>query len=34
LVVGVALLVGFRPTAGLDAWLATAGYLTEHCVAS
>ncbi|ASW55805.1 ABC transporter permease [Plantactinospora sp. KBS50] len=26
-VIGVALLVGFRPTAGLDAWLATAGLL-------
>jgi ABC-2 type transport system permease protein len=27
LVIGVALLVGFRPTAGLGAWLATAGFL-------
>jgi ABC-2 type transport system permease protein len=26
-VIGVALLVGFRPTAGLGAWLATAGFL-------
>jgi len=27
IVIGVALLVGFRPTAGLGAWLATAGFL-------
>ncbi|HKT00150.1 MAG TPA: ABC transporter permease [Rugosimonospora sp.] len=27
IVIGVAMLVGFRPTAGLGAWLATAGFL-------
>jgi ABC-2 type transport system permease protein len=33
IVIGVALLVGFRPTAGLDAWLATAGFLVVVALA-
>jgi ABC-2 type transport system permease protein len=33
IVIGVALLVGFRPTAGLDVWLATAGFLVVVSIA-
>jgi ABC-2 type transport system permease protein len=33
LVIGVALLVGFRPIAGLGGWLATAGFLVAVAIA-